>query len=106
MSGTSHDGLDLAYCNFFELEGHWHFNIIEALTIPYTDEWRERLLSLPQARKKDIKAANLEYGDFIGKKVFDFIRDYYLEADFVASHGHTVFHDPALAPEGNAMPAG
>ena len=95
MSGTSHDGLDLAYCNFFELEGHWHFNIIEALTIPYTDEWRERLLSLPQARKKDIKAANLEYGDFIGKKVFDFIRDYDLEADFVASHGHTVFHDPA-----------
>lgn len=34
MSGTSGDGLDLAYCQFEWLEG-WKFEIVEAETIPF-----------------------------------------------------------------------
>ena len=55
MSGTSLDGLDLAWCGFSELEGsRWDYKVLDAKTIPYPDEFRERL-----ARATELSA--LEY---------------------------------------------
>lgn len=94
MSGTSHDGLDLAHCTFEEHEDKWKYRIIKAVTIPYPESWKQRLLSLPEADAEMIKRADLDLGDYIGAAVSDFIKQGSLHAGFIASHGHTIFHDP------------
>lgn len=52
-------------------------------------------MKLPKASPALIRDADLEMGGFIGKAIRDFIGEYGLSPGFVASHGHTVFHDPA-----------
>jgi len=94
MSGTSHDGLDIAYCIFRLKAGRWHYNIRHAVTIPYPASWKERLLSLPGKDEASIHDADLLLGEFIGEKTAAFIREYQLLPSFVSSHGHTIFHEP------------
>ena len=43
MSGTSLDGLDLAFCHLEKTENKWKYQIIEGQTIPYPEEWQHRL---------------------------------------------------------------
>lgn len=95
MSGTSHDGLDLAHCSFSLEKGSWNFKINVAETIPYSDEWKQRLMALPEESNDNIKETDIELGRYIGRAVKDFIERHELSADLVASHGHTIFHDPA-----------
>ena len=95
MSGTSHDGLDIAYCIFSHETGRWQYSIGQAMTIPYPESWKERLLSLPEKDPARIREADRELGEFIGTKTRDFIRENKVVPSFIASHGHTVFHEPA-----------
>ena len=46
MSGTSLDGVDIAYCTF-TFKKQWEFNIVMAQTIPYSQLWQKRLSQLP-----------------------------------------------------------
>ena len=50
MSGTSLDGLDLAYCIFERKENRWDFDLKHAQTLHYTEEWR---LKLNEAMRMD-----------------------------------------------------
>lgn len=94
MSGTSHDGLDLACC-IFTLDGNkWSFDISHAETIPYTDEWKFRLMGLTQKKGIALTEADQDLGYYIGRATHEFIKKYSLKPDFVASHGHTIFHEP------------
>jgi anhydro-N-acetylmuramic acid kinase len=43
MSGTSLDGVDLAHIQFTIENGKWSFTINENETIPYTEDWVNRL---------------------------------------------------------------
>ena len=43
MSGTSLDGVDIAFCRFDLTDGRWVFRIVDAVTIPYPEEWFSRL---------------------------------------------------------------
>ena len=45
MSGSSLDGLDIAYVQLTEVRGKWDFSILNADCIPYTDEWQNLLKS-------------------------------------------------------------
>ena len=94
MSGTSLDGLDLAYCIFNEVDGHWSFSIERAETIPYSQQWKNRLTGLMQATKEEILSADIDLGEYIGEAVKGFIAKHGLKIDFVASHGHTIYHEP------------
>ena len=76
MSGTSHDGLDIAYCSFKEQAGTWEYEIIKASTIPYPSDWRSRLIELINADDDAIKIADLELGHYIGKAINTFISSY------------------------------
>lgn len=94
MSGTSLDGLDIAYCKF-QLEGNkWKYSILEAETILYTQEWKQTLLSLEHSNAISFQKSHLEYGFYIGQRVSDFIIKHNAQVDFVSSHGHTIFHQP------------
>lgn len=94
MSGTSMDGVDLAYCIFQHQQGKWTFSIEASETIPYEEKWRLRLSQLYKQSAQTFVKAHTFYGHYLGKLCADFIRKHDLEVDFIASHGHTVFHQP------------
>ena len=94
MSGTSLDGLDLAWCGFSELgEGRWNYKVLDAKTIPYPDEFRERLARATEMSALEYCRLDVALGERIADEVNAFIGDRERPA-FIASHGHTVFHQP------------
>ena len=100
MSGTSLDGVDLALC---DLSDH-SADILSATTVPYPDSWRRRLASLEHASALEYAKANVELGHFYGKIINRFLQEQNVVVEAVASHGHTIFHQPlgsAAAPDGS-----
>lgn len=95
MSGTSLDGLDVAYCEFFE-DNVLHYRLLAAETYPYPPHWVERLSSLERASAFDYALANVELGHYFGRRVNEFRQNHPGPVDLVASHGHTVFHQPHI----------
>ena len=94
MSGTSLDGLDIAYCEFIKKNDRWTYSVRNAETIPYTDSWHERLSILENCSALDFVAADIEYGHLLGRLTREFLEKHHLHPDFIASHGHTIFHQP------------
>jgi len=94
MSGTSMDGLDIAYCRFTFDNNKWVYQIVNAETIIYSDLWKEKLLSLETTDALTFQQSNVDYGFYLGQRVSDFIVKNNIRADFVSSHGHTIFHQP------------
>ena len=94
MSGTSLDGTDLAFCHFECVAGHWKFQIVEAETIPYSDAWKKALHDSFKISGLELFRLDHNYGRYLGEIILEFIRKHNIEADFIASHGHTVFHEP------------
>jgi anhydro-N-acetylmuramic acid kinase len=94
MSGTSLDGLDLALCNFGN-DGKT-YEIVKAVTIEYSVDWKTKLRSVHQYTAEAYAELNFLYGKFIGTEISKFLKNAHLTADAVASHGHTVFHQPQL----------
>ncbi|MDP4281815.1 MAG: anhydro-N-acetylmuramic acid kinase [Bacteroidota bacterium] len=96
MSGTSLDGLDIASCKFrFEdLTRKWSFRIYEAETVSYPEEWTNRLASVEKSSAEDLARTDVEYGHWLGRAVHAFIDKHGINPDFIASHGHTIFHQP------------
>ncbi len=95
MSGTSLDGVDLACCSFWQSpDQSWEYCIEQAETIAYPDEWSQLLFSMPALSGSDLIDADRKLGLFYGKLVADFCERHHLQPEFVASHGHTIFHRP------------
>ncbi len=94
MSGTSLDGVDVAYCHFIEKGGSWEFNIHQAETIEYSPGWKKRLNEAKDLSGSGLSILHTEYGRLLGSLARDFIKKHKLAPDFIASHGHTVFHQP------------
>ena len=95
MSGTSMDGVDLAYCELSPNDnGTWSYSIGASKTIPYSEVWRLRLSKLRNQNALVFYKTDRYYGQYIGQLIKDFLNENNLEADMVASHGHTVFHQP------------
>lgn len=95
MSGTSLDGVDLAYCSFTVDKGNWIYKILNTITIEYSEDWILRLTSLPQASALDFVTADHAYGHYLGTQIQRFVQENNLTPQFVASHGHTIFHQPS-----------
>ncbi len=98
MSGTSLDGLDIAYVRFWGATEHPKYEIVHAECVPYDAGWREKLRGAYYTTAEGITALDAEYGRLLGLMVRDFAQKYGIsdDVDFVASHGHTVFHRPDL----------
>ena len=94
MSGTSLDGLDIAHCVFELLAGKWHYFITNAETVPYTRDWKSRLAGLEDDTALGFVQTDIEFGYLLGLLTQGFIQKYQLKPDFIASHGHTIFHQP------------
>ena len=94
MSGSSLDGLDIAYVNFSHDNKKWFFQIVEAGNVPYTDEWKNKLSEAFNKNESELKELDIEYGKYLGSITKKFIKKYELDPKLIASHGHTIFHMP------------
>lgn len=94
MSGTSLDGLDLALCDFYQEEQKTHFNLIAAETISYQLHWKHQLENANSLKAEEYFKLHHLYGKFIGENVNYFLIKHNKKAEYIASHGHTVFHQP------------
>lgn len=96
MSGTSLDGLDLVAAEFWQTDIKWEFEIISAKAISYSSDWTNKLSNAPTLSGEKLIELNTKYGRFLGKETKRFINETGFQPDLVASHGHTVFHQPDL----------
>ncbi len=94
MSGTSLDGLDLALCNFEPENKATNFNLICAETIPYQLELTNQLKRIHLANAESFVKLDVDFGKFIGQQINFFLNKYAETADYIATHGHTIFHNP------------
>jgi anhydro-N-acetylmuramic acid kinase len=96
MSGSSLDGLDLAFIEFEVQSRKWQFQILEAECRPYNQDWTERLRNATSLNARDHVLLDAELGHYIGKEVRAFMTEKQLDYQvaLIASHGHTSFHIP------------
>ena len=121
MSGTSLDGVDLAYCVFGE-EGKkgfkdlkdlkekeererpcfssgnccWGYEVRKAVTVPYPEQLSHKLAQAMSLSGYELALLHNELGRYIGMQVNEFMTAFAEEVELIASHGHTVFHRPDL----------
>lgn len=94
MSGSSLDGLDLALVRLSNDHGRYHYQIEAAETLPYSQYWHDQLANAFLSTPEDLAPLDIEYGTYLGTLVKGFVEKHHAKPDFVASHGHTVFHRP------------
>jgi anhydro-N-acetylmuramic acid kinase len=96
MSGSSLDGLDIAYVQLEEVRGTWTFSILKSECIPYDENWVSTLRSATDTSVADFLKLHTTFGRYTGIQVASFISRHDLahKVHFIASHGHTVFHEP------------
>ncbi|MDR0438017.1 MAG: anhydro-N-acetylmuramic acid kinase [Bacteroidales bacterium] len=94
MSGTSLDGLDLAFCEFRFENSRWTYQLKIAETIEYSDDLRNRLKNAVTISGLELALLNSDYGHFLGQEIQKFIEKNQLDVDLVSIHGHTIFHQP------------
>ena len=96
MSGTSLDGLDVACCEFEFYEEKWTYKIVAAQTYSYSSDWKEKLQTLSEQNAFTYAETHVEFGHLMGKYVKKFMAEHKIKADCIASHGHTIFHQPNI----------
>ena len=96
MSGSSLDGLDIAYIEFYFENKEWKYLLMDAYCYPYTSEWVDRLSNLHKALAYDYQLTHHEFGQYIGEYINHFISTYNINKKelIIGSHGHTIFHEP------------
>ena len=91
MSGTSLDGIDLAICRFSDA---YSFDLVHFNTIEYDDAWRKRLQFAHHLSGIELRLLEIDYSRYNAKIVSDFLKKTQINVDFIACHGHTIFHQP------------
>jgi anhydro-N-acetylmuramic acid kinase len=96
MSGSSLDGLDIAYVQLQETAGKWTYEILQADCLPYDAQWIDRLSNAVHLPASDYQLLHTAYGHYLGGQANIFIERHQLEhqVHLLASHGHTTFHLP------------
>lgn len=94
MSGTSLDGLDIAYCTFQFVDNTWKWKIEIAETKSFPEKLKKDLADAMELSGSDLTLLSNELGDWMGQKVKLFIKTHDLAVDVIGSHGHTIFHQP------------
>ena len=94
MSGSSLDGLDIALVRFQKENDNYGFQILQAETLPYPECWVKQLSEAFHKQPEDLVQLDKDYGKYLGEQVIVFAKKHNIQPDFVASHGHTIFHRP------------
>lgn len=109
MSGSSLDGLDLAFAKFDisydadlttktkdallnSVKIKWE--LLASETLEYSEKWIPRLAELPQQSGLIVMKTHTYFGHYMGELVNKFLVEKNITPDFIASHGHTLYHFP------------
>ncbi|KAM3134975.1 hypothetical protein pb186bvf_012975 [Paramecium bursaria] len=98
MSGTSLDGLDLAYVKFTYANKQWGYQFISTKTYPYENELVDQLKIAHTFNHEQIDQIDQEYTIKIADIVKQFIIEMNIDKrqiNFLSSHGHTILHQPS-----------
>ena len=96
MSGTSLDGLDLCLARFTLHNGKWSYAITQADSVTYPAELKNALSTAQTMTALDYARLHSDYGIYLGEQVRLFMEKYGVRPQLVASHGHTIFHQPSI----------
>lgn len=97
MSGTSLDGLDVAYIEFTHIDDEYAFKLVHAKTYDLPDAITHSLINIGTSTPSSVFALNQQIGVYYADCVNAFLLDYGIEKHAIAaiaSHGQTVFHQP------------
>ncbi|HEY3387580.1 MAG TPA: anhydro-N-acetylmuramic acid kinase [Saprospiraceae bacterium] len=95
MSGSSLDGLDLALCHFDEKDGHLTWSLEHGETISFPENIQDALRLAHTISGSKLMELDAVFGKFIGEEIQKWSNANDVTADCIASHGHTVFHEPS-----------
>lgn len=94
MSGTSLDGVDLVCCSF-DIDST-NFSISHSNTFPYNESWKKRLKKAHELNAYELSQLDSDLSKHFSDVIMSFITANKIEdLDAIASHGHTVFHQPS-----------
>lgn len=94
MSGSSLDGVDLAFCCFSAGRSGWSYRILRAETIPYPPPILEQLSGASGWDRTALRKMDVTLGHFYAEQIHSFHERIHRIPDFIASHGHTLIHRP------------
>jgi anhydro-N-acetylmuramic acid kinase len=94
MSGTSLDGLDLALCDFWKNGDNFCFKIVQTQTYAYPQSLTQKLRGLFDSNALCFCQVEVEFSTFMAQCVTQFLQKAEKKPDYIAAHGHTVFHQP------------
>jgi len=101
MSGTSLDGLDIAFCNVTGSGEETEVYLAEFITKPYDDEVASalrKISSVEDVKLKDICYMHTTLAQLHAKMILEALKEWGVspaEVDCIASHGQTIYHYPA-----------
>ena len=94
MSGTSLDGLDMVLCQLNQNENKWTYTFLKTQSHAYSKYWKESLKSAYTLGGVELLKLHRAYGIWLAERVLKFISDTDARPTLIASHGHTIFHEP------------
>jgi anhydro-N-acetylmuramic acid kinase len=94
MSGTSLDGLDIAFIRFERRQKSWSYKLLQGEVIPYPASWKKKLKNIERGTAVELAQMHVQYGHHLGEAIASFIKRNRIKPDLIASHGHTIFHQP------------
>lgn len=96
MSGSSLDGLDIAYTTITDVRNDWSFELQHCSCLPLPAALKEQLAKAATLSVPEFLKLHTAFGRWMGEQVNAFIAEHDLQhkVHFISSHGHTVFHEP------------
>ncbi len=97
MSGSSLDGLDLAWCRFERSARQMPFSyqLLETNCISFPENLRQKLAGCREMPVLELAATEQKFVVFCAEAIRKLCEKTGRQPLAVASHGHTVFHNPA-----------
>lgn len=97
MSGSSLDGLDICYNSIMNENENYTFKILAGETTSFTPSLYNQLKNIRSLSEEDLNNLDWELGHWMAKETQQFILRHNINnVQFIASHGHTVYHFPHL----------
>ena len=93
MSGTSMDGLDISCADYYKTQDRWKFKLLKAQTFSYNQSTKSDFSQLFN-HKQNIEDVDIKFAHTISDSIISFLAKHNLHPDLIASHGHTIFHQP------------
>ena len=94
MSGSSLDGIDLCCVHFYESEKKIKYRWVKGKTYPISPPFKK---ALQEANEEDTRLRSFldqSFSQFALECLKTFLKELDVKVDLIASHGHTVKHEP------------